>query len=149
MNSPMPQPKIECPLCQPVSESVLWQDQRCRVILVGDADHPGFCRVAWNKHAREMTDLTKSQRGHLLTVVYAVEQALRALLQPHKINLASLGNQVAHLHWHIIPRFEDDAHFPDPVWAPRKRPGTPHTVEKEQLVQALYERLGGRRKKPA
>ena len=31
--------------------------------------------------------------------------------------MASLGNVVQHLHWHVIPRFEDDAHFPAPVWA--------------------------------
>jgi diadenosine tetraphosphate (Ap4A) HIT family hydrolase len=61
------------------------------------------------------------------------------------MNLASLGNQVPHLHWHVIPRFEDDAHFPDPVWAVRKRAGSPHSVESEKLIEALYARLGGRR----
>lgn len=135
-----------CSLCAPAQETVLWQDRRCRVILVNDVDHPGFCRVIWNKHVAEMTDLTKSQRAHFLTVVYGVEQVLRALMQPRKMNLASFGNQVPHLHWHVIPRFEDDAHFPDPVWAARKRPGTPHTVDREQLVKLLFERLGGRRK---
>jgi diadenosine tetraphosphate (Ap4A) HIT family hydrolase len=136
-----------CPLCEPQAETVLWQHKRCRVILVGDADYPAFCRVVWTKHVREMTDLTKSQRGHFLTVVYGVEQTLRELLKPHKINLASLGNQVPHLHWHVIPRFEDDAHFPDPVWSPRKRAGTTHGVDRDQLAQALYARLGGRPKK--
>lgn len=134
-----------CVLCEPNNEAVLWRDRRCRVILVGDADHPAFCRVVWNKHVREMTDLTKSQRGHFLTVVYGVEQTLRELLNPLKMNLASLGNQVPHLHWHVIPRFEDDAYFPNPVWAARKRDGVAHAVDREALTQALYERLGGRR----
>jgi diadenosine tetraphosphate (Ap4A) HIT family hydrolase len=31
--------------------------------------------------------------------------------------VASLGNVVPHLHWHVIPRYADDAHFPAPVWA--------------------------------
>jgi diadenosine tetraphosphate (Ap4A) HIT family hydrolase len=135
-----------CVLCEPKDETLLWRDQRCRVILVGDADHPAFSRVVWHKHVCEMTDLTKSQRGHLLNVVYGVEQTLRALLNPAKINLASFGNQVPHLHWHVIPRFEDDAHFPDPVWAARKRAGTPHAVDTEKLIEALYARLGGRRR---
>lgn len=33
-------------------------------------------------------------------------------MQPRKINLAALGNMVPHLHWHVIPRFADDRHFP-------------------------------------
>jgi diadenosine tetraphosphate (Ap4A) HIT family hydrolase len=52
-----------------------------------------------------------------------VERALRNELQPDKINLASLGNMVPHLHWHVIARFSDDAHFPSPIWAEARRPG--------------------------
>ena len=40
-----------------------------------------------------------------------------ARMQPLKVNVASLGNVVPHLHWHVIPRYADDAHFPAPVWA--------------------------------
>jgi diadenosine tetraphosphate (Ap4A) HIT family hydrolase len=45
-----------------------------------------------------------------------VELALREVMAPGKVNVASLGNMVPHLHWHVIPRFADDAHFPNPVW---------------------------------
>lgn len=125
---------------------MLWQDRRVRVIAVADTDYPAYCRAIWNKHAREMTDLTKSQRAHFLNVVYAVERVLRDLLQPTKINLASFGNQVPHLHWHIVPRFNDDAHFPDPIWAARKRAGNSHPIDQGRLIDALYAELGGRRK---
>jgi diadenosine tetraphosphate (Ap4A) HIT family hydrolase len=56
-----------------------------------------------------------------MLVVYAMERALRTVMQPAKVNLASLGNQVPHVHWHVIPRFTNDAHFPLAVWAPRQR----------------------------
>jgi diadenosine tetraphosphate (Ap4A) HIT family hydrolase len=46
---------------------------------------------------------------------------LRAQLAPLKMNLASLGNQTPHLHWHVIPRFADDSHFPQSVWGTRQR----------------------------
>ncbi|HKQ30937.1 MAG TPA: HIT family protein [Burkholderiales bacterium] len=123
---------------------MLWEDRRCRVVLVGDVEHPGYCRVVWNKHVREMTDLTKSQRAHYMTVVYAVERTLRSLIQPDKINLASIGNRVPHLHWHVVPRFEDDSHFPGSIWS-EKRTGVVHPIDREMLVRALYEMLGGRR----
>jgi len=131
-----------CPLCRAGPEPVLWQDARCRVVLAGDVDYPGFCRVIWQAHVREMTDLDPADRSHLLAVVLAVEAALRELLAPLKVNLASLGNQVPHLHWHVIPRFADDAHFPDAVWAPRRRPGIPHRMDAAALQARLLALLG-------
>lgn len=132
---------ITCPLCRRDAEDLLWEDAHCRALLTPQPGYPGFCRVIWREHVREMTDLDAGQRGHLMGVVWAVEAALRELLQPVKINLASLGNQVPHLHWHVIPRFGDDAHFPDAVWAPPRRAAAEHPVDREALVQALQRRL--------
>ena len=112
---------VTCPLCVSPSGEVMWDDGFARVVLAGDADHPGFCRVILNAHAKEMTDLPEAQRARLMNVVYAVEGLLRELLQPDKINLASFGNVVPHLHWHVIPRFADDPHFPNSVWSARVR----------------------------
>jgi diadenosine tetraphosphate (Ap4A) HIT family hydrolase len=53
--------------------------------------------------------------------VFATEAALRATLAPTKMNLAALGNMTPHLHWHVIPRFADDSHFPQPVWGATQR----------------------------
>ena len=132
-----------CPLCQRDAEIVLWQDADCRVLMTPQAGYPGFCRVIWHEHVREMTDLSAEQRAHLMTVVWAVEAALRQTIKPAKINLASLGNQVPHLHWHVIPRFSDDAHFPDAVWATPRRAGVEHHVDREILIRELRRRLSG------
>ena len=55
----------------------------------------------------------------------AVEQAVRQLFSPDKINLASFGNMVPHVHWHIIPRWRDDRHFPEPIWGRVQRTDSP------------------------
>jgi diadenosine tetraphosphate (Ap4A) HIT family hydrolase len=125
----MTDPAADCTLCATRDTPAIWRDARLRVISAADPDYPGFLRVIWHAHVREMTDLEPAEREHLLLVVFAVEQALRDTLRPEKINVASLGNQVPHLHWHVIPRFLDDAHFPDPVWAARRREGTPHPFD--------------------
>ena len=126
-----------CPLCQANNETTLWRDERCRVILVADPDYPGFCRVVSNEHVAEMTDLEEEGQAHLMSVVFAVERTLRMLLKPDKINLASLGNQIPHLHWHVIPRFADDAQFPDAVWAAKRRAGNPRPVDNAALSALL------------
>ncbi|HEY5682080.1 MAG TPA: HIT family protein [Sulfuricaulis sp.] len=133
---------LPCALCYPKNEMVLWQDNRCRVILVGDPDYIGYCRVIWGEHIKEMTDLSEPDRAHLLKVVFATERAVRKLLRPDKVNLASLGNQIPHLHWHVIPRFADDAHFPDPVWADRRRETSPTVSDSATLARELMHQLG-------
>lgn len=105
-----------CPLCQPSQHPILWQDEFCRVILLKDADYPAYCRVELLAHVKEMTDLAPADRARTMKVVFAVETAIREIIQPDKINLASLGNKTPHMHWHVIPRFETDKHFPNSHW---------------------------------
>ena len=106
-----------CELCREDGGELVVRNEKLRVVLVDDANYPGFCRVIWNPHVSEMTDLLPADRSILMRTVCQVETALREVLHPEKINLASLGNMVPHLHWHLIPRFRDDAHFPNPIWA--------------------------------
>lgn len=114
-----------CALCQPTPHQLLWQDDFCRVILLGDTDYPAYCRVELLAHVKEMTDLAPPQRARMMKVVFAVESALREVFNPDKINLASLGNKTPHIHWHVIPRFENDRHFPNSHWGEAVRDGNP------------------------
>lgn len=118
MNAPAPG---ECELCEAAGGTVLWRDDRLRVVAVENSDYPGFTRVIWNEHVREWSDLDEAARARLLHVLFLVERAIRQELAPDKMNLASLGNQVPHLHWHLVPRYRDDAHFPQPIWAAQRR----------------------------
>jgi diadenosine tetraphosphate (Ap4A) HIT family hydrolase len=130
---------MDCELCNRTGGELLWQDERCRVVYVAEAGYPGFCRVIWRSHVKEMTDLSEDDRMHLMEVVFALESVLREHLEPAKINLASLGNLVAHLHWHVIPRFADDPHFPQPIWAAPQRvpPQEQREVSSAVLASAL------------
>ena len=114
-------PDTHCPLCQADAAEMLWSDAFCRVIWVEDAAYPGFCRVVLNAHVKEMTDLPAAERQRLMNVVFAVEAVVREVAQPDKINLASLGNMVPHVHWHVIPRWTDDPKFPDSIWSAARR----------------------------
>jgi diadenosine tetraphosphate (Ap4A) HIT family hydrolase len=116
-----------CSLCVEDGGELVLRNALLRVVLVDDADLPGFARVIVNAHAREMSDLERAARTHLMDAVFAVERVQRALFAPVKVNLASLGNAVPHVHWHVIPRFADDAFFPQPIWGARQR-ATPAAV---------------------
>ena len=127
---------MKCELCDQSGGELLWRDERCRVVLVDDPDYPGFCRVIWQSHVREMTDLSSEDRAHFMSIIFVVEETLREIMAPDKINLASLGNMTPHLHWHVIPRFANDKHFPAPIWATAKREST-YRIAMQELLEKL------------
>ncbi|WP_149136737.1 HIT family protein [Cupriavidus campinensis] len=101
---------------------------RARVILVEHERHPGFCRIVWNDHAAELTDLDDADQAWLMRLVARVERTVREVMTPDKVNLAALGNMVPHLHWHIIPRYRWDTHFPEAIWAAPQRAAEPARI---------------------
>lgn len=141
----------ECVLCSRNPDGLVYAGENWRVIMVDEAGYPGFCRVIWNRHVAEMTDLDEKGRAELMGVVWLVERCVRQVMQPDKINLASLGNMVPHLHWHVIPRYADDAHFPDSVWSAARRGADERTIQERKsrlpelrryLVKALTAQYG-------
>ena len=133
-----------CELCTTAGGIILWQDALCRVVQIDDHDYPGFCRIILNRHVKEVTDLKRTDREHLMLVVFAVEEAVREVMHPDKINLASLGNMTPHVHWHVIPRFKRVRHFPNPIWGESKRESLPQALDAsstEALKRAIAARL--------
>ncbi len=53
-----------------------------------------------------------------------IEKEMLSFFKPKKINIASFGNYVPHVHWHIMARFEEDAYFPESMWGKKQREGT-------------------------
>ena len=133
-----------CELCTTTGGTLAWKGALCRVVIVDDPDYPGFCRVILNRHAAEMTDLTTDEQQELMRIVFVVETVVREVVKPDKINLASLGNMVPHVHWHVIPRWRNDRCFPDPIWAPaRRHPALARpAADSEALRRALILHLG-------
>ena len=122
---------------------MLWRDELCRVVRAAVEGYPGFLRVVFARHVAEMTDLEPTERDRVMHVVFAVERVLRELYRPDKMNLASFGNQVPHLHWHVIARYRDDPHFPEPTWGAAQRQGATRTaVADTSLAGRLTELLG-------
>ncbi len=117
-------PHPACELCAQDAAPAVWCDDDWRVVRVADAAFPAFYRVVSRAHVREMSQLSRPARHRAIDLVCAVERVLIERLQPTKVNLASLGNLVPHLHWHVIARFDDDSHFPQPIWgAPQRAAG--------------------------
>ncbi|MBV8033879.1 HIT family protein [Roseateles sp.] len=116
---------MNCPLCTTDGGLVVARTPRFRVVRAVEGDEalrfPAFYRLIWSDHVAEFSDLAAADRHACMDAVTEIERQLRALLTPTKVNIASLGNVVPHLHWHVIARFDWDSHFPAPVWAGAQR----------------------------
>ncbi|MCB1502715.1 MAG: HIT domain-containing protein [Bauldia sp.] len=84
--------------------------------LSRDARFPWLILVPQRADIAEIIDLEATDRAVLFDEIVLVSQALRAVTQCHKLNVAALGNQIRQLHVHVIARFTDDPAWPGPVW---------------------------------
>jgi diadenosine tetraphosphate (Ap4A) HIT family hydrolase len=98
--------------------------------VVGDSQfHRGYALVLLKEHVREPFELPPSvQRAHFREVMRAAE-ALHVTFEPVKMNFSCYGNAEPHVHWHIVPRYEDDPH-------PRKDPWREVERFREKLITA-------------
>lgn len=132
--------KVDCPLCIEDGGICLVRTKQYRIVAPREPEFLGLIRVIWNEHVVEMTDLEILPRNDFMRAVYFVEESVRQMMNPDKINLASLGNAVPHLHWHIIPRWLDDSYFPLPIWGQRQREISAEKVSQRQSDEQLLMR---------
>ncbi len=130
-----------CELCQQPGGRLIHHDTDWRVVGVDDDAFPAFYRVICNRHVAEFSELDPAERERCMMLVDAVERTLRERLQPTKINLASLGNVVPHLHWHVVARFDWDSHFPQPIWASPQRPADTARLAALRALRPELDRL--------
>ena len=90
----------------------------------------GYVVVIWRgRHVAELAHLSPDERIGYVNDVVAVGAAIEQLYHPLKLNYMTLGNQVPHLHTHVIPRYAEDPapgrEFPFPE---KRRPDQPLDV---------------------
>jgi diadenosine tetraphosphate (Ap4A) HIT family hydrolase len=110
------------------------------VLLMNNRQWPWLILVPRRPAIREIHDLTDADQSALMTEIVRTSRALTQLVQPHKINIAALGNVVPQLHVHVIARFSDDPAWPQPVWG--ALPADPYSaVELQQRLTSLQHAL--------
>lgn len=88
----------------------------CDVRLMDDTRYPWLVLVPRAAEASDWDDLPRDVQSELATEIDLACRALRQEYQPHKLNVATLGNIVSQMHIHVIARFREDAAWPGPVW---------------------------------
>ncbi len=108
--------------------------------------NPGHVLVIPNRHAAMLAELDDDMSGHLFTVAQRVDAALRLSgVKCEGVNLfmadgRTAGQEVMHVHLHVIPRFSGDGHHLrfHPAYFTR-----PSTAELETNAELIRKQLGG------
>lgn len=117
--------RVTCKACAgewPVKDHLIADLGMTTAYLFDDQFFPGWTVLVLKRHATELFDLTKDERGQLIEEVSLVATALAMAFEPVKINYELLGNQLPHVHWHIIPRLAGDPAPRDAVWTVKHEP---------------------------
>ena len=90
---------------------------------------------------KEMSEVPKEVRFEIYDLLDLIEKEMLAYYKPKKINIASFGNYMPHVHWHIMARFEEDSYFPEPMWGIKQRESALNLPEFNTFCQKLLAKL--------
>jgi diadenosine tetraphosphate (Ap4A) HIT family hydrolase len=90
---------------------------------------------------KEMSNVPKEIRVEIYDLLDIIEKEMLAYYKPKKINIASFGNYMPHVHWHIMARFEEDSYFPEPMWGTKQREASLHLPSFETFCSQLVKKL--------
>ncbi len=105
----------ECEGCARIARAGRGEDPACirefthSFLFLGDHQtFEGYSVLMLKPHVRELHDMEPGDYARLMEELRLASSAIAKAFQPWKMNHASLGNQLQHLHWHVMPRYEAD-----------------------------------------
>jgi diadenosine tetraphosphate (Ap4A) HIT family hydrolase len=110
--------------------------------LNADQFFPGWTIVVLKRHATELYELTPAERAELIESVSRIAAVLADVYDAVKMNYELLGNQLPHIHWHLVPRRADDPIPREPAWRLEHAPRALPPAERRARLDAIRARLG-------
>jgi diadenosine tetraphosphate (Ap4A) HIT family hydrolase len=136
----------DCPACRgswPAEADWIADLGGSRVYLHADQFFAGWTILVWKQHVTELFDLSGADRGRMIEEVSGVAAAVAAVFRPLKVNYGLLGNQLPHLHWHVIPRLAGDPAPREAAWGVPHSPVSLDAVARRDRIACLRARLVG------
>lgn len=113
--------------------------------LHDDQFFKGWTVVVFRRHATELFQLAPTERMQLMEEVTLVARTLAHVFDARKINYELLGNQLPHIHWHLIPRLATDPAPLEPVWRVQHEPVQLPTQELQAGIEQIKDAMAKQR----
>ena len=119
--------------------SLLYENKNIK-IEIEESEIP-WLKIFTQTVYREMSEVPADIKLEIFELLDIIEKEMLAYYKPKKINIASFGNYMPHVHWHIMARFEEDSYFPEPMWGTKQRESTLNLPEFDIFCNILLEKL--------
>lgn len=98
---------------------MIFQNELIRVEVESN-DLP-WIKIFTQRRVKEFSGCTLEEKTEIFRIIDITERFMLEYFNADKINIASFGNLLPHVHWHVMSRFETDSYYPEPVWGVKKR----------------------------
>ena len=106
-------------------------------IEVEESEIP-WLKIFTKEPYRELSEAPLKVKLQIFSKLDIIEKEMLAYYAPEKINIASFGNYLPHVHFHIMARFKEDSYFPEPMWGKKQRTGVLNLPSMEIFLEKLY-----------
>ena len=93
------------------------------------------------KDIKEFSHCDNETKQEIFKYLDIIEKEMLNYFKPKKINIASFGNYVPHVHFHIMARFEEDSYFPEPMWGKKQRDANLNLPSFEDFYEILKKKF--------
>jgi len=100
-----------------------------------------WLKIFTQKKYKEFSETSMEEKQEIWRALDIIEKEMISFFKPEKINLASFGNYMPHVHWHVMARFKEDSYFPEPMWGSKQREGTYQLNNFDTFLLLLKEKL--------
>jgi diadenosine tetraphosphate (Ap4A) HIT family hydrolase len=119
-------------------ENILYKNQSLRVEI--EPFEIPWLKIFTIEPYKEFSECSYPLRLEILKMLDFLEKEMIGYFNPDKINIASFGNYVPHVHFHIQARFKNDSFFPEPTWGKKMREGE-LSLNLDDFYKQLKEKL--------
>ncbi|RBQ29366.1 HIT family protein [Aliarcobacter vitoriensis] len=105
-------------------------------IQIEDSEIP-WLKIFTNEQIKEFSQCNKQTKEEIWKYLDIIEKIMIKHFNPDKINIASFGNYVPHVHFHIMARFKEDSFFPEPMWGKKQRESKLNLPSFEKFYEEL------------
>lgn len=112
-------------------------------IEIHDSEIP-WLKIFTHTPHKEFSECSREEKEMIWESLDIIEKKMLSYFKPDKINIASFGNMLPRVHWHVMGRFEEDSYFPEPMWGNKQREGFSLTAPMEPFIEELKVELTSR-----
>lgn len=106
-----------------------------------EASEIPWLKIFTIENIKEFSQCNSKTKQEIFKYLDIIEKEMIDYFNPKKINIASFGNYVPHVHFHIMARFEEDSFFPEPMWGEKQREANLDLPSFDEFYENLKKKL--------